>query len=101
MDGMGKSDYKIKDFDGIELMQMQGFDLSYFTEGNVPESQAATSIVGNMFNAFMFQAFMIATTTGVGGNIKAVQEIDVKDADDAAVSVDESYSYEISSEDER
>ena len=50
-----------KVFDGMELLQIQGFDHKYL-KGPIPESGFATQLAGNAFNAFMVQAFLVSTT---------------------------------------
>jgi hypothetical protein len=48
---------------GMELMQMQGYDMSYL-RGDVPESGFGTQLGGNSFNGFMLSAFFVATQCG-------------------------------------
>jgi hypothetical protein len=57
-------DYKI--MHGVELMQLQGYDVSYLANGldDAPDNSFGTQVAGNAFNAFMFQGFIIATTIG-------------------------------------
>ena len=57
----GELTVKRKLMDGIELMQLQGFDARCFRPGGAPEHQLAVHMAGNMFNGFMFQGFLIAT----------------------------------------
>ena len=57
----GELTVKHKLMDGIELMQLQGFDARCFRPGGAPEHQLAVHMAGNMFNGFMFQGFLIAT----------------------------------------
>ena len=62
-----KVETTFKVFDGLELMQIQGFSLSYLRAGGgqILDHGKATHVAGNMFNAFMFLGFMLATTAGV------------------------------------
>jgi len=50
----GELTVKCKLMDGIELMQLQGFDACCFRPGGAPEHQMAVHMTGNMFNGFMF-----------------------------------------------
>ena len=59
--GALKNEFKI--LHGMELLQMQGFDMSDI-KGAVPESAFATQLAGNAFNGFAMQAFTMATTCG-------------------------------------
>ena len=62
VDGLDvKIEFKV--MHGMELMQMQGYDMSYL-QGDVPESSFGTQLGGNSFNGFMFGAFIIATQCG-------------------------------------
>ena len=71
----GVTTYKV--MDGIELMALQGWDLSYFKEGApLPDNVLATRLAGNMFNAFMFIAFLFATTAGCSVYDRVVEAAD-------------------------
>ena len=63
---------EMRHLDGIELMQIVGFDLSYM-QGRLPESEVATSMAGNAFSAFgigplMLGVFRSLTWAGEGGD---------------------------------
>ena len=61
VDSSISTNFKI--MDGLDLMQMQGWDPTYFVDpSEVPESMLATQFAGNAFNGFQFSAFLIATT---------------------------------------
>ena len=53
----GRVDCKFKIFDGLELMQLQGFDMACLRAGGAPDNQLSTHMGGNMFNAFMLLPF--------------------------------------------
>jgi site-specific DNA-cytosine methylase len=62
-DGVSFSQFKL--MDGVELMQLMGFDISYFkTDKPLPSNALATQMAGNAFSGFMLGAFHIATTCG-------------------------------------
>ena len=48
---------------GIELMQLQGYDVSNL-KAEIPDTSFSTQLAGNAFNGFMFSAFMISTQCG-------------------------------------
>ena len=71
-----------KVFDGLELMQLQGFDKSYFHDGGgyIPEHEQGTHMAGNMFNAFMIAAFLVATIAADGAKEPESSEGQKQDA---------------------
>jgi len=50
----------LRQLDGLELMQLLGFDLRYFADDNFPTHQLATSFAGNAFNAFQVAQVLTA-----------------------------------------
>ena len=73
----GAMTFKI--MDGVELMQFQGWDLSFYNdEEDIPDSSFLTQLAGNMFNGFQMGSFVVATTAG--SNVKD-DVVEVKDGD--------------------